>query len=154
VSPELDLTPDEINDPQMMQLWAAPYGTRLPAAWDGAVDMAFRFVGMIRRDVKARAAELEPIRLGVWRCETGPPELTLTWHRMLAKHAAVLPARSYCSLLFGLPAERQLGVAPRAALKDFEMDLTGEGASCAAVVEPDPATGQWLTWHTALPVAG
>lgn len=42
MTPEEDLTPDEINDPALMQLWVAPYGTVLPTSWDDVVDMAFR----------------------------------------------------------------------------------------------------------------
>lgn len=144
-----ELTAAEINDPQMMQRWIAPLGTPLPTAWNSGIDMGFRFVGMVRRDVHGRLSEPEVVRLGVQRRETGPPVLTLTWHRMLRRHAIFLPAGAYCSVLFALPAERQRGVAPRVALKDFEADLRGEGAACTAVVEADPASGEWMTWFTA-----
>lgn len=151
MSPERDLTPAEINDPQMMQLWLAPYGSALPRAWDDTVGMEFRFAGMVRRDVRGRFVEREPVRLNALSRETGPPVLKLTWHRLLDRHAAVMPIGTYCSLLLGLPAERQLGVVPKAALQDFSYNLRGSGASCDAIVEP-AESGSWMTWFVAPPL--
>jgi hypothetical protein len=65
---------------------------------------------------------------------------------MLRKHAVVMPLGVYCSAIFGMPAERTLGVAPQVKLQDFDLDLWGEGASCTAILEmdgfsgPDPST--------------
>jgi hypothetical protein len=150
VTPELDLTPEEINDPEMMQLWLAPYGTPLPTAWNGGVDMAFRFVGMVERDVKTNPAAVDVAAFGEPRRQ--PPDrgsqyLTLTWRRLRRKHAAVLPVGTYCSAVFAMPAERVLGVAARVALKDFEPDWWGEGATCIAVLEKVEPSGVSLTWH-------
>lgn len=149
MSPELDLTPEEINDPEMMQLWVAPFGTPLPSAWDG-FDPAFRFAGMVERDVKANLAGVEVAAFGEPRRrppDRGPQRLTFTWRRLRRKHATVLPVGTYCSVVFGTPAEQVLGVAARAALKDFESDLWSEGATCAAVLEKAGPSGVWLAWH-------
>jgi len=147
VTPELDLTPDEINDPQMMQLWIAPYGAPLPSAWDRGIDMAFRFVGMVARDVKAHFRHAERVHLLEEQRDRGPIALTLTWHRMLRRHAAVLPVGSYCSMVFGTPAERMLGVAPRVALEGFSLDLDGGGASCTAILEIAEPYRTSLVWY-------
>jgi hypothetical protein len=150
VTPELDLTPEEINDPEVMQLWVAPYGTPLPSSWDGAVDLAFRFVGMVERDTKARFLDRPHADLYDTSRDRGPIAMTLTWRRMLRKHAAVLPVGSYCSAIFGTPAERTLGVAPRVALQDFTMDVDG-GASYTAILgiaEPHQATLEWYVGPT------
>lgn len=156
MTPELDLTPEEINDPRMMQLWVAPIGTPLPSAWDGDVDLAFRFVGMVARDAKARLMwdDAPAMLFGSHRrhLDPGPVAMTLTWHRLLRKHAAVLPLGVYCSAVFGMPAEQLLGVAPRVALKDFETDLWAEGASCTAVLEETGPDWVSLAWHAGAPI--
>lgn len=151
MTPELDLTPEEINDPRMMQLWVAPYGTPLPGAWDGAVDMAFRFVGMIRRDVKAHFRGAESVNLFDTSRDRGPIAATLTWHRMLRKYAILVPVGVYCSVIFGMPAERELGVAPRVRLEGFDLDHR-DGASCTAVLEMAEPYRTSLAWYARGPV--
>jgi hypothetical protein len=154
VTPELDLTPYEINDPTLMQLWLAPFGTPLPTAWNGDVDPAFRFVGMVKRDTAAGLDLLAPVDLLAEPSRVrGPMRLTLTWPRMLRKHAAVMPLREYCSMVLAMPApaDRMLGVAPRVRLERFDVDVDG-GASCTAVLgiaDPDRTA---LHWYVGEPV--
>jgi hypothetical protein len=87
VTPELDLTPEEINDPEMMQLWVAPYGTALPSSWDGPIDMAFRFAGMVERDAKAHFRGRDQGDVYDTGRDRGPAAMALAWRRLLRKHA-------------------------------------------------------------------
>jgi hypothetical protein len=153
VTSELDLTPDEINDPQMMQLWVAPFGTPLPKAWSAGMDMAFRFVGMVARDGKAHFRDADLVDPFDESRDRGPVAMTLTWHRMLRKRAIFLPVGRYCSAIFAMPApaHRQLGVAPRVKLEGFDLDHRG-GASCTAVLEMAAPYRTSLEWYVGAPV--
>ena len=164
MTPDVDLTPEEINDPKSAQLWIARPGTPLPTAWNSGVDPAFQFAGMVRRDLKPRHDTPETFTpYGQARPfhTVGQPQLTLTWPRLLVQHAAVLPAGVYVSLVFAMPApqDRTVGVMPRVRFGLLDLgwpfqDRAGWPASC--VVEPEVETVEpyraAMTWFTGAPI--
>jgi hypothetical protein len=164
VTPEFDLTPEEINDPKSMQLWIARPGTPLPTAWNSGIDPTFQFAGMVRRDLKPRQDTPEtftPHGLARPFFTCGQLQLTLTWPRLLPRHAAAIPAGVYCSLVLAMPApqDRTVGVMPRVrfGLLDLGLpfrDRAGAPASC--VVEPETEAVKpyrvAMAWFTAAPI--